>query len=298
MPSSSHNRRNKLQKTRTSKMQNQSTVLSRHNSATTRPRSRTSRRAIHDHHLQIARKRRSSESFACAGPLSPDLVSSKPDFIHYDQLLKRSQTQKYHYNRSLLKPTKSDRSSPRRCILRGDLRRSKRENRASKRLEEVDMVSNVRWLRLISEVESAVNSRPFKPMRSISETDLAPTLPQLDPLPNPYFPFPIPPSRLSITNKDLSKETESDEKQKLSIQSGETDPEKLQHQLDPRASTKKSDMVQRSLNIRQSQELQVGRWDHLVQLERRAREASEEGLRKASLNVSRFILSIPLPPSK
>ncbi|KAG0139143.1 hypothetical protein CROQUDRAFT_667910 [Cronartium quercuum f. sp. fusiforme G11] len=297
MQSSSPNKLKKLKKTPRKRVSSRTAIHSNQTSII------QTRQPNNGHLAHILRKRTSNESFACAGASSPDLnLQQRFQTLHYDSLLKKAQTQKYHYLRhidTLVHQTQPMAPRPRRCILRSELPVLKKSVRNKSMDEEVDMASNVRWLRLVSEVERAINTRPFKPIRPpltppAPAAEPAPALQQVDAVEDSYIPFPIPPVHpFSLVNKPPSKiskqpkTVQSSRPSEVAEQTSESvsDPARPEYHFDhPEASTRRSIPFQAGRNIRQSQELQVGRWSHLVQLERRAREASEEGMRKASLN--------------
>ncbi|KAH9819291.1 hypothetical protein DFH28DRAFT_71187 [Melampsora americana] len=268
---------------------------------TLRKRAHSTRCTIPDR-LSYLCRRRSNESFTCAGSFSPDLVS--PNRLSYDDLLEKSQTQKYHYQKhldTLAQKAQPLQSTPQRCSFLLYLRTDKgdRENLS---MQTVDMVYNVRWLRLISEVEKAVNTRPFRPIRTPLKPDWTQACrhEKRSTTLDSYIPFPIPPTQ-SFPIKDRTSTGAQGIKAAGNLQCDELQgycgslPSK-----DHDAKKGRTDLFESVFNFRLSQELQMERWDHLVQLERRAREASEEGLRKASLGSTTSLTShVPLfPPRK
>ncbi|EGG12903.1 uncharacterized protein MELLADRAFT_58830 [Melampsora larici-populina 98AG31] len=275
---------------------------------TTRKRPHSTRCTIPDR-LSYLCRRKSNESFACVGSFSPDLVShSRFQSLSYDDLLQKSQTQKYHYQKHLdilAQKAQSPQSTPHRCSFLFYLRADKGDQ-ADLSMQTVDMVYNVRWLRLISEVEKAVNTRPFRPIRAPPKPDRTAALEhekRSAPL-DSHIPFPIPPTQSFPIKNRTSTETREIKATGIPKRDEvEDDHCELSRRLQQTYYDSKyggTDLFESGFDFRQSQELQMERWDHLVQLERRAREASEEGLRKASLGSTTSLSSnVPsFPPRK
>lgn len=274
----------------------------------TRKRPHSTRCTIPDR-LSYLCRRKSNESFTCAGSFSPDLVShSRFQSISYDDLLQKSQTQKYHYQKHLdivAQKAQPLQSTPHRCSFLFHLRTDKGDP-ADFSMQTVDMVYNVRWLRLISEVEKAVNTRPFRPIRPPPRPDRKAVLRDekgSTPL-DSHIPFPIPPTQ-AFPIKDKTSTDARGIRATGNPQRDALDDHRLKFRgrLPSRyydSTNGRTDLFESGFNFRQSQELQMERWDHLVQLERRAREASEEGLRKASLGSTTSLNSNvpPFPPRK
>lgn len=258
----------------------------------------------HHHRLPYLCREKSNESFSCAGISNLEIVNpstkfdaSSPSDLFFSI---NPQTHPYHYQKRLngllsKSHNQTSSSSPRR--FQNEVREVRPELEEEFGLKhQVDLNDNLRWLKLINEIERAVDLRPLKPIRPTPSPIGKSTISnkRFNSLSITYFPFPIPPTRpLSInkrptsqTIKPLTELIQSSDSRPLNHTQ---DTQSLNHHLPIKQSVsgRHSKLFRRSDHIRQSQELQLGRWDHLLQLERRAREASEEGLRKASLSVSR-----------